>query len=125
MAIALERYLGICYAQSDFVIRRSRYYICSVCVVSLIVDLPRFLEISHVVRNESPYGDFRYSDLRRNPTYIQVYTLWTRFIMTAAGPLVLMMFFNARILIYYRNNRCVPDARAQFRVLISAGSIRV
>ncbi len=41
MAIALERFLGICHAQSDFLIRKSRYYICAIIVVAVVIDFPR------------------------------------------------------------------------------------
>ncbi len=33
------------------------------------------------------------------------YTLCFRLVFTAAGPFLLMLFFNAKILMYYRRNR--------------------
>ncbi|TRY77850.1 hypothetical protein TCAL_06148 [Tigriopus californicus] len=103
IAIALERYLGICHSQSDFLIRRSRYYICTIVLISIIVDAPRFFEINGVL-HEGRVVDFKYSKLRTNQYYITIYTLWTRMVVTAAGPLLMMVFFNCRILHYYRKN---------------------
>ncbi len=106
MAIALERYLGICHSQSDFLIRRSRYYICAIAVVCLLIDMPRFFEISPVVSNATAVTvDFKYSDLRKDPVYIEVYTLWIRLVFTAVVPFVLMLVFNVKILLYYKKNR--------------------
>jgi len=64
LAIALERYLGICHAQSDFVIRRSRYYVICILIAAIIVDSPRFLEIRTVYDNDGNPVDFTYTDLR-------------------------------------------------------------
>ncbi len=126
IAIALERYLGICYSQSDFVIRKSRYYICAILLLATFIDFPRFLETKAVYNNSTGiFEKFEYTDmrwdlrlltsssfaiiaidlLRKNTTYITVYTLWFRLISTAALPFTLMLFFNLKILIYYRRNR--------------------
>lgn len=48
---------------------------------------------------------FGYSDLRKDQGYIQAYTLWLRLFLTAALPFSLMLFFNLKILIYYKRNR--------------------
>ena len=49
LAIALERFLGICHAHSnsDFLIRRSRFYIGGILLVALLIDSPRFLELKY------------------------------------------------------------------------------
>ena len=107
IAIALERYLGICHGQSDFVIRKSRYYICAILLLALLVDSPRLVEISYKPGNETANTtlSFGYSDVRKDQTYITVYTLWIRLIVTAALPFILLMFFNLGILVYYKKNR--------------------
>ncbi len=48
---------------------------------------------------------FKYSELRKDNTYIVVYTLWLRLIFTAVLPFILMVVFNLKILLYYKKNR--------------------
>ena len=107
LAIALERYLGICSAQSDnsFVVRKARYYVIGILVISTVIDLPRFFELTTMTDKEGNIAGFVYTKLRNDPTYITAYIVWFRLIVTAALPLVLMVFFNVKILIYFKRHR--------------------
>ncbi len=73
--------------------------------IIILIDAPRFLEMQPILDDDGNVKAFVYTEIRRNKTYIQVYTLWFRLIATAALPFILMLFFNLRILKYYRENR--------------------
>jgi hypothetical protein len=105
IAIALERYLGIVHTHSEGLGRRARYYIIAILFVSAAIDIPRFFEIEAETDHQGQFVAFIYSKVRKNKTYIKAYTLWFRLVATAALPFFLMLFFNLRILIYYRKNR--------------------
>ena len=107
IAIALERYLGIVHTHTEGLGRRARYYIIAILVVSAAIDIPRFFEIEAEVDRQGQFVAFVYTKVRKNKTYIKAYTLWFRLVATAAIPFFLMLFFNLRILIYYRKNRLV------------------
>ena len=42
VAIAIERYLGICFSQSNWNIRRSCYYVMVILVATVVIDGPRY-----------------------------------------------------------------------------------
>ena len=42
VAIAVERYLGICFSQSSWNVRKSRYYVVAICMTTIIIDGPRY-----------------------------------------------------------------------------------
>ena len=106
LSVAFERYISICRGQTDssFVTKKVRYYILVILLISAIVDVPRFFELTPDIDDEGVFQGFTYTELRKNPRYITVYTLWFRLIVTAALPFVLLVFFTLRILIYYRGN---------------------
>ena len=99
LSVAFERYVSICRAQSDsfFVTKKARYYVVAILLISAIVDVPRFFELTPTIDAEGAFQGFDYTDLRKNPLYITLYTLWFRLIVTAALPFILMVFFNLRI----------------------------
>ena len=70
-----------------------------------MVDAPRLLELTPAVDRNGDVNGFEYTALRRNKLYVTLYTLWFRLLVTAALPFLLMVFFNLRILIYYKKNR--------------------
>ena len=109
LSVAFERYISICRAQTDssFVTKKARYYILVILGISAIVDVPRFFELTPDLDEGGVFNGFSYTELRQNPVYITLYTLWFRLIVTAALPFILMVFFSLRILFYYRKNRWV------------------
>lgn len=107
LAIAVERYVGICKAQSSesgFQVKKARYYIMAILIISAVVDVPRFFELTSAIDSNGVVNGFEYTELRTNKVYVTLYTLWFRLIVTAALPFVLMVFFNVRILIYYKKH---------------------
>ena len=112
LAIAVERYIGICrgatQSNSQICVKKARYYIFAILVISAVVDLPRFFELKPMTDKDGiDIGLFEYTELRRDKVYVTAYTLWARLLFTAVVPFVLMVFFNLRILIYYKRNRYV------------------
>ena len=113
LAIAVERYIGICrgatQSNSQICVKKARYYIFAILVISAVVDLPRFFELKPMTDKNGIDidGVFEYTELRRDKVYVTAYTLWARLLFTAVVPFVLMVFFNLRILIYYKRNRYV------------------
>ena len=110
LAIAIERYIGICrgvQSNSTIGVKKARYYITAILIMSAIVDLPRFFELKPTTDKNGITidGGFEYTNLRKNKLYVTAYTLWFRLFFTLALPFVLMVFFNVRILIYYKRNR--------------------
>ena len=81
------------------------FLIVGILAVSTVVDAPRFFELTPAIDRNGDTNGFEYTDLRKNHFFVTVYTLWFRLIVTAALPFVLMVFFNVRILIYYKKNR--------------------
>ena len=105
LAIALERYLGIyCHSQktSDHLDKRSKFYFVAIITLSALIEFPKFFEVQATANDRVP---FVYTALRENKLYIRIYTLWFRLFATAAIPFVLMVFFNSRILTFYRKHR--------------------
>jgi hypothetical protein len=76
--------------------------------------IPRFFEIEAETNADGEFVAFIYSKLRKNRSYIKAYTLWFRLVATVAIPFFLMLFFNLRILIYYRKNRQKPSVLNKF-----------
>ena len=115
LAIAVERYIGICrgatQSNSQICVKKARYYIFAILVISAVVDLPRFFELKPMTDKNGIDidGVFEYTELRRDKVYVTAYTLWARLVFTAVLPFVLMVFFNLRILIYYKRNRYVTS----------------
>ena len=107
LAIALERFLGICRAQygNTLVVRKARYYIFGILFITLIVDASRFFELQPTFEEDGELNGFEYSSLRKHQTYVKVYTLWFRLIMTATVPTILMVFLYMRIAAYFRKNK--------------------
>ena len=48
LSVAFERYVSICWGQSDssLVTKKVRYYIFVILLISAIVDVPRFFELT-------------------------------------------------------------------------------
>ena len=47
---------------------------------------------------------FRYAKHRWSPSYVTYYCMWFRLFATALVPLIALIYFNAKIVIYYREN---------------------
>ena len=74
-------------------------------MITIAVDAFRFFELTPTFDQDGEFSGFDYTNLRKDQTYVKVYTLWYRLVMTAAIPFSLMVFLNFRIVVYYRKNK--------------------
>lgn len=96
-AISIERFLGICYPlKFPPHTRKSWYYILPVVFISLIINIPRFLDAVITWDEEAPaYGP---SKLRMSPDYIKYYRTYFYITFTALLPFLFIFVLNARII---------------------------
>eukprot|EP00096_Caligus_rogercresseyi_P007746 TRINITY_DN25769_c0_g1_i1.p1 TRINITY_DN25769_c0_g1~~TRINITY_DN25769_c0_g1_i1.p1 ORF type:complete len:392 (+),score=106.63 TRINITY_DN25769_c0_g1_i1:125-1300(+) len=101
VAISIERYLGLCHPLLPHTARKTWFYVLPVVLTSLLVSGPKFLEVELTTvkgdNGSSPaYGP---TELRISEDYIRYYVLWTRLLVTAILPVVLLLFLNSRIIV--------------------------
>jgi len=117
VAISIERFLGICHPlHYPPHTRKSWFYIVPVSLVSVLVNLPKFLEAEiywendinaiEILRGENVtvsdipryIPNYRPTELRMDETYIEIYLMYFRIFFIAAIPLLLIVLLNLRIL---------------------------
>eukprot|EP00093_Oithona_nana_P004210 04210.XXX_161574_159718_1 [CDS] Oithona nana genome sequencing. len=103
VAIAIERYLGICH-RSIQIHRKFRFYLIGIIVLTLLIEFPRFFELEGLYDSKGNAYTYTYARHRWSYSYVTYYCMWFRLFATALVPLAALTFFNAKILIYYRNN---------------------
>ncbi|TRY74638.1 hypothetical protein TCAL_15614, partial [Tigriopus californicus] len=103
LAIAAERYLGICHPNRNPCYRKFRFYVIGIFLACLAIDLPRFFEVQSIMEDGEAVG-VEYSPLRTNGTFILAYVMWYRLLTTIALPFALMLFFNIKVFSYYKQN---------------------
>lgn len=109
VAITIERYLGLCHPFLPPSSRKAWFYILPVIVISVTLNIPKFMEIqlgTRTVRGEGEDGggfnltrpSYHPTELRKSPMYIRSYVMWTRLFSTAIIPVSLLVLLNARII---------------------------
>ena len=97
VAISLDRYLAICkplwYHASTW---RLKHVLFPIFIFSIIYNIPRYFELEwiNLSISEVPFMKVWPTKLRRNPTYVECYTLWSHIIILGALPMVLLMVLN-------------------------------
>ena len=119
MSITTERFLAVCKPLL-YRTHKLRYstpvhlltYILPPVFISLILNIPKFLEAKFIVRNKTDSQnitfevlDFSFTQLRLNPTYIYYYTHWTRLICTGIVPFFYLLLTNTCIFITMRRSK--------------------
>ena len=81
VALTVERYLAVCKPflfrslnVKNSAILRLTLYVLPVTVVSLVVNIPKFLEMKVVLENNTIEAD--YSEASKDPSYLLYYTIW-------------------------------------------------
>lgn len=96
-AISVERFFGICYPlKFPPHTRKSWYYILPVVLLSVIINIPKFLEGYIDWNEEGPFYGVR--NLRFRPNYIIYYRTYFYVTVSAVLPFLSIFFLNARIL---------------------------
>jgi len=119
LGISIERFLGICYPlHLPPHNRKSWFYILPVTILSILVNIPKFMEseviwdsevnaienlkdeVVNVTVKDIPQWvpTYHVTALRRNVDYMKYYLMYFRMFITAIIPLILMLFLNLRIL---------------------------
>ena len=113
MSIATERFFAICRPlcyRSHKLSHSSRVhlmtYILPSILVSILLNIPKFLETQFVTRNVTDENnittvitDYEVTDLRLDPEYIFYYTHWTRLVGTGLTPVAYLATMNIAICI--------------------------
>ena len=101
VAISVERYLGICHRNIKLH-RKFRFYLIGIIFLTLAIESPRFFELERTYE-DGTYQN-RYAKHRWSASYVTYYCMWFRLFATALVPLTALIYFNAKIVIYYRDN---------------------
>ena len=97
VAISLDRYLAICQPLRYHAISwKLKHILLPIFIFSAIYNIPRYFELEwmNFSINEVPFMQVWPTKLRRNPTYIEWYTLWAHIIILGVIPMVLLMGLN-------------------------------
>lgn len=102
LAISFERYLGLCQPLMNPHNRKAWFYILPVVVIAVTLNVPKFFELKFEdqidsATNES-YVGLNVNDLRKEPSYIIGYIMWTRLFSTGVIPVLGLLFFNICII---------------------------
>ena len=103
VAITIERYLGLCHPFLPPSSRKAWFYIVPVIVISVALNIPKFLETELSSKFFAEFNTtrptFGPSRLRSSPIYIRGYVMWTRVCSTAIIPVSLLILLNVRIIV--------------------------
>ncbi|CAB4060863.1 unnamed protein product [Lepeophtheirus salmonis] len=112
VAIAVERYIGLCRPLRRLAGRpcSAKYYIISVTTLAVLLNIPKFLEAETRVVGLDPLTNstvsrIKASALRKHPGYITYYWLWTRLLTTGIVPLILLAILNSKIYLAIRQSK--------------------
>lgn len=102
LAISFERYLGLCHPLLNPHSRKAWFYILPVVVIAVTLNVPKFFELKveeqyDQIANET-YMGLNVQELRKDPTYIIGYIMWTRLFSTGLIPVIGLLFFNICII---------------------------
>jgi len=128
VAITVERYLGLCHPLLNPQSRKSWFYVVPVLLFSVLLNVPKFLEIKlewycgkpnengtmvqvwyndtaklpltqcEMVSDTENVPTVDVTALRKNDDYIRGYLMWTRLFTTAIIPVTLLLILNVLII---------------------------
>ncbi len=112
VAIAVERYIGLCRPLQRLSGRgpySAKCYIFPVLLLAFLLNVPKFFESETVVvadpRFNSSSSRIKITELRMDPHYITYYTMWTRLLATGVIPLLVLALLNSKIYLSIRQSK--------------------
>lgn len=120
VSLGLERYVAVCFplvhrdlAYTYSVSMRVAAYAVPVVVLSVAVNIPKFLETRVVIeRTQDPHTgqnvtnySFDVTELRDNPVYIKFYMNLALTVILGIAPFVALIFFNIKIYLRFLQTR--------------------
>lgn len=123
--LGLERYIAVCFplvhrdlVHTYSVMKRVTAYTVPVILISVLINVPKFLETKIVVDMDinSSEGDdvdsfnvttytMDVTDLRNNPVYIKFYMNVTRTVLLGIIPFAALLYFNIKIYLRFIHTR--------------------
>ena len=110
LAIAVERYFGLCRPfQRLSGSCSAKTYITPVVLIAMLLNIPKFLESETNFRvnkeNNTTMTSIGVTNLRLHPDYITYYWMWTRLFTTGIVPFILLALLNSKIYLAIRKSK--------------------
>ena len=113
VAIAVERFIGLCRPFRRLSSRPcpAKAYILPVVGLSVLINIPKFLESETVVGYKVVGGvnmtqtRVGITSLRTNPDYITYYTMWTQLLAKSVFPFAMLAILNTKIYLALRKSK--------------------
>ena len=110
IAIAIERYFGICRPfQRLSGSWSAKTYITPTVLIAIFLNIPKFLETETTFRvnneNNTTMTSIGVTNLRLHPDYITYYWMWTRLFTTGVVPFILLALLNLKIYLAIRKSK--------------------
>ena len=110
VAIAVERYLGVCRPfQRLSGSYSAKTFITLVGILAISLNIPKFFESETIYKrskeDNTTVTSIGVTRLRMNPDYITYYWMWTRLLITGIIPFVLLALLNAKIYLGIRKSK--------------------
>ena len=110
VAIAVERYLGVCRPfQRLSGSNSAKKFITLVGILAISLNIPKFFESETIYKrskeDNTTLTSIGVTSLRTNPDYIIYYWMWTRLFITGIIPFILLALLNAKIYLGIRKSK--------------------
>lgn len=110
VAIAVERYIGLCRPfQRLSGSCSAKTYITPVVIIAVLLNIPKFFESETTFRTDkrsnTTITSIGVTSLRLHPDYITYYWMWTRLLTTGVIPFLLLALLNSKIYLAIRKSK--------------------
>ncbi|XP_046377973.1 FMRFamide receptor-like isoform X1 [Haliotis rufescens] len=112
VSFTVERYIAVCHplkAAGMCTINRARMVIVGVCFVSLLYNIPRWLEYQVLAFTHPPTNDscmiIMPTEFNKDPMYNKIYFGWSYFLVMCVIPLVSLAVLNTFLILAVRRSK--------------------
>ncbi|XP_046545289.1 FMRFamide receptor-like [Haliotis rubra] len=112
VSFTVERYIAVCHplkAAGMCTINRARMVIIGVCFVSLLYNIPRWLEYQVLAFTHPPTNDscmiIMPTEFNKDPLYNKIYFGWSYFLVMCVIPLVSLAVLNTFLILAVRRSK--------------------